>query len=350
MTSTPARIVPAALAAGLLFAAVSAAAPAAADSAPAAECRTNCTTVFDTAGLHTISIPAGVVSLQATVSGAAGSPAAAALGLFPDAVGGAGGVSTVTLGTSLGGSALTVLVGGAGQGSALADAAGALLVVAGGGGDGGYAGRFELPDQLFAAYPGGAGGAPNGPGVAPGGEGTTFGTGAFNGAGGGLSGGAGGTGGASGDAGEAGTSSAPGTITLSAGGAGGTLAVQDDRFQAGAGGGGYTGGGGGAVALDAVDGGDEIMIDVVGAGGGGSGFLADGLAAVAGEPNPGAASVTLVWSLPPLPAPEPVTPAAEPAGPPLAETGAEPLPFALGALLVVGAGAGLLAARRRRTA
>jgi len=353
VTSAFIRVAPAAIGVGLLLAAATAVTPAVADTAPATDCRTDCTAVFDTAGLHTLAVPAGVVSLRATVSGAAGSPAPAALGLFPDAVGGPGGVTTAMLGTALGGTTLTLRVGAAGEGSALANGDGALLVVAGGGGDGGYAGRFELPDQLFAAYPGGAGGAPSAPGVAPGGDGTTFGTGAFNGAGGALAaGGAGGVGGASGSAGAAGTTSSPGAIGLSAGGAGGILTVQDDQYEAGPGGSGFTGGGGGAVSLDAVDGGDEIMIDVVGAGGGGSGFLAEGLSAVAGEPNAGAGSVTVVWSLPPLPDPEPaspvVAPPAEPTGPQLAETGVEGPSLGLAAAAIAAAGAALLALHRRR--
>jgi hypothetical protein len=345
VTRSATRALSAASLAGVALATLAAASPALADSAPAPDCRAVCTAVFDTSGPHSIAVPAGVTSLQATVAGAAGLPAAGALPILPDAVGGPGGVTTAVLPTTLGGTTLTVSVGAAGEGSAIAAADGALLVVSGGGGGGGYAGRLTLPDQIFAAYPGGTGGAASAPGVAPGGDAAAFGVQPFNGFGGGATGGAGGSGDAAGGAGSDAVAQAPGSIALAAGGAGGALAVQDLSLEAGAGGGGYTGGGGGAVDLGAVDGGDEIMLDVVAPGGGGAGFLADGLTAVAEAPNTGGGSVQLTWSLPPLPSP---SPAPSSSGPALAETGAPGYEALGAAVLLLAAGATAVALERRR--
>lgn len=107
-----------------------------------------------------------------TFAGDAGaSPTHSLLG-DPTSVGGPGGVTTVSFGSDYAGQTLWFAVGGTEQGSALqdSDAVMNLLAVAGGGGQGGYAGRFDLPDQIFATYPGGEGGAPSGPGIAPGGD------------------------------------------------------------------------------------------------------------------------------------------------------------------------------------
>lgn len=347
----PARVVPFIVSAAV-FAAIAAAAPASADTLPAADCRTDCTAVFDTTGIHSLAIPAGVTELTATVAGAAGARAPGALVILPDATGGAGGATTADLGTSHGGTTLTISVGGTGEGSAIADAEGGLLVVAGGGGGGGYAGRLELPDQVFAAFPGGDGGAPSAPGIAPGGDATAFGGGAFNGLGGAALGGAGGSAGLPGVIGLAGddvTTSAPGAIALAAGGPGGVLVFQgSDPIEAGDGGSGYTGGGGGAVDLDAVDGGDDIFLDVAAPGGGGSGYLAAGLTAAAEEPNAGAASVTVTWSLPALP--PATTPPAEPKKPSLAESGVEAGVLGAFAAALLGVGAAVAFASRRRRA
>lgn len=271
--------------------AVGTAAPAVA-LPPASTCITSCTATFTSGGSgQTFTVPTGVTSLTATISGAAGAPAPIAITNDPTGVGGAGGSTTVTLGAADAGVTFGFGVGGTGEGSYLSTSGGTLLAVAGGGGGGGYVGRFDLPGQIFATYAGGAGGSPSGPGVAPGAAGTAFGNDPANGAGASAVGGAGGVGPAAGSAGAS-----THAIPLAQGGVGGTRPTT--TYTGGNGGSGYAGGGGGAVTT--VDGGDDITIDLVAAGGGGSGYLDPALTATAGTPNTGAGSVTFTWSFTPV--------------------------------------------------
>lgn len=319
--------------------------PASADSATSAGCRTNCVTTFDTVGTHDLVIPSDVTSLTVTLAGAAGAPVSPQITTQPSA-GGQGGVSTITLdAAAYAGTTLQGGVGDVGQGSFLAAEGGAtLLAVAGGGGGAGYAGYLTMPDQILAVYPGGNGGAPASAGVAPGGDAAAFGSLAANGQGGTSSAGAGGAGDANGANGGPSTSTNP--VALAAGGAGGSLVIGSTTHAGGAGGSGYTGGGGGGIQRN-VDNGD-VPVDVVAPGGGGSGYLAAGLTAVAGAGNGAAASVTVTWTLAPLPAsPTSTTPAA-PAAPALADTGSNDLlPISVGAVLLLAGVLGLLLARRR---
>ncbi|GAB3384638.1 hypothetical protein GCM10027568_00660 [Humibacter soli] len=330
------------------------AAPAMADSLPAAGCRTNCVATFDTTGTHDLTLPTGLSSLTVTVAGSAGAA------LSPDvtnqpSVGGTGGVTTVTLDpATYGGAALQAGVGGTGEGSFLATSGGAaLLAAAGGGGAAGYAAYLDLPGEILAVYPGGAGGAPSATGVAPGADATAFGPLAANGKGGTATGGAGGVG-TTGNGGDGGSTTTTAPVVLAPGGTGGTFSLGEQTITAGAGGGGFTGGGGGAVERN-VDNGDT-PVDVIAPGGGGSGFLADSLTAVAGAGNTGTGFVTFTWSLPPVPTTPTPTPPATPAAtvttatasPALADTGSDvTLPIVLGGALLAG-GLALVVVMRRR--
>jgi LPXTG-motif cell wall-anchored protein len=313
-----------------------AALPAAADTLPDPACNTTCTATFDTVGsAFTFAVPANIISLTATVSGGAGAAPTSDAPDDPTAVGGAGGVTTVTLGTDFNGEDIIFGVGGTGEGSYIQGPGSVLLAVAGGGGQGGYAGYTEFPDQISATYPGGEGGAPSAPGVAPGGAGTAFGGHESNGGGGTAVGGTAGVGTPNGNPGESVTTVTPAGATLAAGGAGASLLVDPINHLAGVGGSGYTGGGGGAIALD-VEAGD-VPVDVVAAGGGGAGYLDAALTAVAGTPNTGSGSVSFTWTF----APVPPAPAALPS------TGVDLASGALVAALLVIAGAAALVIRRK---
>lgn len=329
----------AATASALLIVAASAL-PAQADTLPSADCVTDCTATFDTVGsAFTFAVPAGITELTATIAGAAGAPAPFAITGDPTAVGGAGGVTTVDLGTDYAGTTMTFGVGGVGEGSYLQAAGPVLLVVAGGGGGGGYIGRLDLPDQVFGTFPGGDGGSPVAAGVTPGADATAYGGDAANGGGGTAAAGVGGTGLSNGTSGGPTTTVAPAGSTLAAGGVGGSRLIVATDHVGGSGGSGYTGGGGGAVTT--VDGGDDIILDFVAPGGGGSGYLDASLSAVAGTPNTGGGQVSFTWSLPAA-APNPSAPALPATG--LAGLGS--LPWLM--LLVIGAGTIAVAAARRR--
>lgn len=278
------------LAAGSVFFAGSA---ASADLFPSSECVIDCVVTIDTAGTGTVDVPAGVTSLTVTVAGGAGVAPAQATHIFPDAVGGAGGVSTVELGAAYAGTTFSYAVGGSGEGSAVGVDASTLLVIAGGGGDAGYSGRLDLsdPDQIFGSSPGGAGGAPTAPGYAAGGDGTGT---AANGGGAAAGAGVGGFGSlAIGNAGGSSDMTA-GTITLGQGALGGSASLAA-AHAAGAGGSGAFGGGGAGITYMEID---ENPLYIVGAGGGGSGFLATGLTGVAST-NDGTGFVTFEWSYSP---------------------------------------------------
>lgn len=334
MTRTRANKLVAALSIGALsgLALAASAIPAQADTLPAPGCVTACVATFDSvSAATTFAVPANISGLTVTVSGAAGAPAAFGFPTFPEGVGGTGGVTTVDLGTTYGGQNLIVGVGDVGEGSYVQAPGLSLLVVAGGGGGGGYIGRLDLPDQVFGAFPGGAGGSPTAPGVTDGGTPTAFGGDPANGNGGSITGGAGGTGVVAGSAGDNSTIITAGGSTLAAGGLGGLEVIAAVNHTGGRGGSGYTGGGGGAAA--SVNSGDEIFVDLIAPGGGGSGFLALGLTGVAGTPNTGAGVVTFTYSIKPT----------------LASTGIDVptwLPWA--ALLLVAAGAATVAAARRQ--
>lgn len=281
------------LAAGSLFIGSSA---ASADSFPSSECVIDCVVTIDTAGSGSVAVPAGVTSLTVTVAGGAGVAPSQATRIFPDAVGGAGGVTTVELGSAGGGTTFSYIVGGTSEGSAVGVDDSTVLVVAGGGGDSGYAGRLDLddPDQIFGFFPGGVGGAPTAPGFAAGGDGTAP---EANGFGASVAVGAGGPGSiAVGNAGGY-ADMAAGTITLGAAGLGGTASSPDvaTSHLGGSGGTGAYGGGGGGVTRTEID---ENPLYIVGAGGGGSGYLAGGLTGVAST-NEGAGYVTFEWSYSP---------------------------------------------------
>ncbi|MFJ3391728.1 hypothetical protein [Leifsonia aquatica] len=287
------RLLPATLSVlgAVATAALLAVAPTAAVGAPAPVCITDCTVTFDTPSTGIVGIPVGVTSVSATVTGGAGAPVAAQISPDPAGVGGTGGSATIDLGAAYAGKTLGFTVGGVGGGSSIS-ADGSTLAIAGGGGGAGYAGLLTLPDQVFASYAGGAGGAPATTGVTPGGSGAAFGTLPANGIGGSTVGGAGGTG------------VAPGTAGLSpagglpvAGGTGSTIAIGAFDRTGGAGGAGYAGGGAGGVMRNVSNG--DLDIDVVAPGGGGSGYLAPGLTATANPGNPGVAAVTVTWSFSP---------------------------------------------------
>jgi hypothetical protein len=271
---------------------------AAVNSVPAADCVIACVATFDTAGsAGTIAIPAGITSLTATISGAAGAPAPVAITGDSTAIGGPGGVTTVDLGTTYAGQTLTAGVGATSQGSYIAVGS-TLLAIAGGGGNGGYAGHLVDPDQTNGTYAGGAGGSPSAPGVAAGGISDAFGSFATDGGGGTAIGGAAGTGTeANGTAGGTTITFTNPAFVLAAGGLGGTTVISGVTHTGGTGGTGFTGGGGGGIT--SFDEGDSFFIDVIAPGGGGSGFLAPLLTATAGTPNTGAGSVVLTWSFSP---------------------------------------------------
>ena len=274
---------------------------ASADTLPAAGC-TTCTATFDTVGpAFDIDIPTGITGLTVTVAGAAGAAPAMTIEGDPTAVGGGGGVTTVDLGTTYAGQTLIFGVGGVGEGSYLQDTLADLLIVAGGGGQGGYAGRFDIPGQIFATYPGGNGGAPDTNGFAGGGDGQGPVDPAANGVGGSDLGGAGGVGDTNGLQGESGFVVPAGT-TLGAGGAGAVTVVNEVEYAAGAGGTGVGGGGGGAIVQVEID---ENPLNFAAPGGGGSGYVhQDILGDIdAGEPNPELSGyVSFTWTLPALPA------------------------------------------------
>ena len=277
--------------------------PVAADSLPAAGCVTDCVATFDTIGTgFEFDVPANITELSVSIGGGAGAPPAFAITNDPSAVGGAGGAATVDLGTEWAGETLFFGVGGAGGASSLQEPGGDLLVVAGGGGQGGYAGRLDLPGQIFATYPGGAGASPTFAGLSNGEDATAYGSDPANGDGGNdAAGGAGGTGDANGVAGSSLGSVNPTSFDAALGGAGGTLVVNEVQHSGGRGGDGITGGGGGAIAQYEVD---ENPVDLVAPGGGGSGLLAAPLTATENEPNTGTGYVIFTYSLsdPALPA------------------------------------------------
>lgn len=123
--------------------------PAAADSFPAADCTTTCTATIDPpTDAGSIAIPAGIANLTVTIAGAQGPNADAGFAALLGGIGGAGGVTTVDLGAAFAGQSLQYGIGDLGQGSYLKADGGELIVVVGGGGQGGYGGRFDLPDQI----------------------------------------------------------------------------------------------------------------------------------------------------------------------------------------------------------
>ncbi|WP_162819116.1 hypothetical protein [Leifsonia aquatica] len=288
------RLLPATL--SVLGAAATAAlltvAPTAAVGVPGPVCLTDCSVFFDTPSSGAMTFPVGISSLTATVNGGAGAQVAAAISPDPAGAGGTGGSATIDLGPSYAGKTVQYRVGGVGGGSSIA-ADGSTLAIAGGGGGAGYAGLLTLPDQVFASYPGGAGGAPATTGVTPGGSGTAFGPLPANGIGGSTVGGAGGTGVAPGTAGQ----SPAGGLPVS-GGVGSTITIGAFDRTGGSGGGGYAGGGAGGIMRNVSNG--DLDIDVVAPGGGGSGYLAPGLTASANPGNPGIAEVTFTWSFSPV--------------------------------------------------
>lgn len=287
------------LAASTALALTLAAAPTAATAVPSPVCITDCTAVIDAVGTTTFAVPAGIAHLSAVVSGAAGSPAPAAITGDPTAKGGAGGSARVDLnplytnGSVYAGRTLTVGVGGVGGAAWVADGD-MVISVAGGGGAGGYAGQLDQPGQIVATYPGGDGGASGVTGgVGAGGSGAALSGAPANGAGAALNPGAGGTGTAPGTAGTGMTV----PIAAGTGGAGGSLTIGATTHTGGAGGAGYSGGGGGAVERGIDDGG--VTVDLVAPGGGGSGLLQYGFAGSVLPVNPGPASVTFTWSYAP---------------------------------------------------
>jgi hypothetical protein len=282
---------------GVLLAAVMVVQPVAADTLPPSTCVTECTATFDTAGSgQSFTIPTGVTRLTATIAGSAGAPPSFAITNDPTGVGGTGGVSTLALGAGFAGTTVFFGVGGVGEGSWLRDQS-ALLAVAGGGGGGGYAAYLDIPGQILAVYPGGAGGSPVAAGVAAGQSATAFGSLPANGGGGTAVGGVAGVGQAPGTAGAGATLLAGNAVTLAAGGTGGSLLVGSTSHVGGRGGSGYTGGGGGAVQRN-VDNGD-VPADVVAPGGGGSGYLDASLTATAGAPNTKGGYLSFSWSYSP---------------------------------------------------
>jgi hypothetical protein len=269
--------------------------PAHADTFPAADCLTNCTTLFDVGGsTNSIVIPAGVTSLTATIAGSVGAVAGvpADVGFPPDP--GLGGVATVNLGAAYAGQTLIAGTGGTGNGSYLQTAT-TLLVVAGGGGGEGYETTQGPPAPISNTFPGGTGGAPNGPGVADGGAGT--GVGGGNGGTGSPTSGHGGIGDTSGANGGTTTTTNPGGTSLASGGLAAQRTVEGIDYIGGAGGTGYTGGGGGGVTDSVV--GESLTFTDAAAGGGGSGYLAGSLTATAEDPNTGTGYVSITYSFTP---------------------------------------------------
>jgi len=305
--------------------------PAFADSQSPSTCVTACTAVFTTAGsTPTFVVPNGITSLTVTVTGGKGAEASSSIQVS-GTQGGPGGSTTVDLGAVAGGTTYQVTVGNIGEGSSVSRA-GTLLVVAGGGGQAGFLGRLNLPDQVSGDFAGGTGGSPTGPGIFAGTDGTTPNGTTENGHGGAVAaGGAAGTGDTNGTDGTN-----PNTTSIVAGGAGASevVPVQDPpnpdvptTFTAGNGGSGYSGGGGGAITRGLLDG-DGNPFDVVGGGGGGSGFLAPGLTATAGTLNSTTTgSVTFTYSFPALAATGSIVPLWVPVG--------AAILMALGVLLIV---------------
>jgi hypothetical protein len=269
-----------------------------ADSLPASGCVTACTATFNTVGTtETLAIPAGISSLTATVSGAAGAEAPAFAVALAGAAASNGGVTTVDLGTTYAGQTLTLGVGDTGEGSYL-QAGSALLVVAGGGGGAGYGGRLDLDGQISSTQPGGDGASPSVAGITSGADADVFGVPSVNGGGGTTIGGTAGIGNdANGANGSATTTTTGAGSTLAAGGVGPTSTIDGNLQVSGSGGTGYTGGGAGGRTT-VVDS-DDNPTDIVGGGGGGSGFLASGLTGTPGDPNTSTGSVVLTWSFTP---------------------------------------------------
>lgn len=282
---------------------------------PAAAAPVQHTVTFGYTGAQaTWTVPADALSLQVELAGAAG--VAEALG-----PGGRGGSGVVDLGAGYAGETLTVLVGGAGQGTA----AGGLLQQHGGGG------TFLLSDDGLLAVAGGGGGAGGwlrtanlvesqgatvgGDGGAPGVDGQngqfafileSSGTGAV-----GLSPGTPQGGATLLDGGVNGTVSSVsgGLIVAGLGGHGG--------WGSGSGGGGLAGGGGGSrfgIPLGAND-----SVVERGAGGGGSGYLDPALTVTSTGLNSGDGFVTFTYTVPAAVVPS--APVAQ--APTLAATGAD---------------------------
>jgi LPXTG-motif cell wall-anchored protein len=316
--------------------------PATADTLPAPGCTTDCVATFDTVGIgFDFDVPANISELTVTIAGGAGAAPAQGFPNDPESVGGPGGAATIDLGTEWAGETLYFGVGGEGGATSVQGADFDLIALAGGGGQGGYAGRFDLPDQINGTFPGGAGASPTAAGVTNGEDATGFASDPANGLGGtNANGGAGGTGDANGTAGASISTITETSTTAALGGAGASTTVNDVDFAAGRGGDGITGGGGGGIVQFEID---ENPLDFAAPGGGGSAFLALGLTGVAEDPNLGTGYVTFTYSLAaPAPTPAPALPATG------SDLGGTAIWAAL-ALLVVG-GATVVAVSRRRSA
>jgi LPXTG-motif cell wall-anchored protein len=321
-----------------------AAMPAAADTLPLPGCTTDCVATFDTVGNGDFDIPANISELTVTVAGGAGAVADHGFSNDPSFIGGAGGVSTIDLGTDWAGDTLYFGVGGEGGASYLQASGNQLLALAGGGGQAGYVGRFDLENQINTGYPGGAGASPIAPGITNGEDATAYGSDPANGLGGTTLGGAGGTGDVNGTAGGGLTLVGFNSTTPALGGAPASTTVNNVEFSAGRGGDGFRGGGGGAVVQYLVD---ENPVDLAAPGGGGAGFLAIGLTGVAGTPNVETGFVTFTYSLA-APAPAPV-PAPAP-GLPATGSHFSGVSVLTALVLLAFGGAAVVAVRRRRSA
>lgn len=258
---------------------------------PAASAAVTTTTVsYTTPGMYTFMVPAGVTSVQATVTGGAG-------GACGEAAGGRGATESATVPVSPG-AELSIGVGGDGGACVSANnttvpggvgggGAGAGGDFAASGAGGGGASVISAGALLPVLVAGGGGGAAEG---ATGGDA-------------GSAGASGGTGGGPGTAtggGSGGTTSSPYPGNGSAGGygLGGAGGVGDDDFPpspgGGGGGGGYYGGGGGA--------GSDILGDLDGGGGGGgSSYAASEVTGLTGSTATSAApAVSLAYAVPVL--------------------------------------------------
>ena len=232
------------------------------------------TTVFKNMGCETWEVPAGVTSVQAQATGAAGSGASA--------VAGHGDGVTATLSDLTPGESLRVCVdygggpfvlgsyiygepGGGASGVSIGATFEDPVLVAGGGGGG-------VGIEGLSGYPGGSAGEPGmspSPGGGGGGGGATSSAPGAGGAGGGEGGGVVGH---KGEEGKRFTASGPGE-----GGAGGYATgppgVDEIPFASGSGGGGYYGGGGGGTTVESFGNpGEETYSYVPASGGGGSDY------------------------------------------------------------------------------
>ncbi len=241
---------------------------------------THTTLNFTTVGTHTLTIPAGVTTVDFTLFGAGGGASGAAAGGHATSVAG-----TITLASNPSGVTLTVIVGGGGSGAATATGGTgfgnggtggtASNGTRGGGGGGGTGIRTSgLVTVVVAAGGGGGGGIRGSATGGSGGNGgvpsvsSTANTGGPGGTGtGGQAGGAGGSTSAAGTATNGGASANGGNSQTGGGGGGGGYAF-------GGGGGGSTGngqgagGGGGGSSYTAGGGGVSVTITSVGLGSG----------------------------------------------------------------------------------